>query len=576
MKILIGQINTTPGDFSGNLNKILDGLSQIDPQNQPDLAIFPELSIPGYLCQDLMYSDSFIDRNLESLMRIQIYSTSLPKVNIVVGYIDKNHSGVGKHFRNMTAVIKNGTIIGTYQKHLLPFYGIFNEARYWEPGKDLFVFNVNGVKCGITCCEDLWNDKGVDDYNYKDNPVQSYIDVGVKCLINISSSPYVINKPQRRIKMIKEITGGFGRNLTVVYVNQVGGQDHVVFDGNSMIVENGKLMWQPVKNNEENYSFVNTKELKEIAYLPFTQDIVIAELYKMLVLSLRDYIVKSGFKSIVLGSSGGIDSAVVAAIAADAIGPKNVNCIMMPSVWSSEGSVKDAQQLHTNLGCNEYKVPIEHTTLINSIKSNLNMTNETQYNKIADENIQARMRAQIVMYYSNALGSLALTTGNKTELATGYFTLFGDSCGGFAPICDLYKLQVFSIARYINHLHGKEIIPLAIINKPPSAELAPDQTDEVSLLPYKILDRIVEGLIENYIDTFSEFSVWMTEQFMIGRDPDKTVTNWSLDETNKKEYDRIIRTIKINEFKRKQTAIGTHVSKVAFGPGRIYPICKKI
>lgn len=579
MKITMAQINTTPNDFEGNFNKIRNGIAS-GIREKSDIVIFPELTIPGYLVKDLVYTSGFIERNLEYLTSVAMLTTPhdhnfAPMV--IVGYIDRNTTGVGKPFRNMAAVIKDGNIIATYQKHLLPFYDVFDEGRYFEPGKDICVFTVNGIRCGIVICEDAWNDKGQDDYCYDDNPVNQYRKVGINFLFSLNSSPYARNKPAYRMEMLKRLTSEWnGQPINLVYVNQIGGQDELVFDGHSMVVSNGNVV-EYVANGldpamcKENFVTVNVPPTGLAG--PYVDYRFEDDHLKMTLLGLYDYITKSGFKQIVLGSSGGVDSALVATLATIAIGKSNVNCIMMPSCYSSEGSVKDAKELHKRLGCNEFLVPIEHLGLTNHIntcfgfiKEDMNPTDETSpkfkqivdYNKVADENIQARMRGQIVMHYSNAMGALALTTGNKTELATGYCTLYGDMNGGFNPIGDLYKLDVFAMCRQINKLCGN-LIPDEIINKAPSAELKPGQTDEASLLPYPILDNIVKLYIESYVTDYAQYARLTNEERRAGE----------------KDYARITRLIYLSEFKRRQAAPTIKLSKVAFGTGRRLPIVKK-
>lgn len=562
MKVTLAQINTTPNDFEGNFNKITTGILN-GKADGADVVVFPELSIPGYLVKDLVYGHNFVEKNLMYLNKIAEYSKKYNNLNVVVGYIDNNTTGVGKPFKNMAAVIKNGNIIATYQKQLLPFYDVFDESRYFEAGKDLCVVDINGTKVGLLICEDLWNDKGQDDYLYKNNPVERYREAGIKTIISINSSPYAKNKPEFRSNMLGKIAED--GNMTIIYVNQIGGNDELVFDGQSCVVHSCfrrfKIANRFKNLGEDEFVTVDIDKTKDNS----------ADLnngyrdhLKMTILGLKDYIKKSGFKQVVLGSSGGIDSAVVAALASLAIGPENVNCIMMPSIYSSEGSVKDAKELHKNLGCKEYLVPIDHERFLNPIidafgfKSLPYIEKNGNYNKVADENIQARMRGQIVMHYSNATGALALTTGNKTELAVGYFTIGGDGLGGFNPIGDLHKMEVYEIARQINELYGREVIPLAIINKAPSAELAPGQTDEASLLPYPILDRICELYIEEYITTHDEF-VKVYKDHVV----------------SEKDYNRIARLIYVTEFKRRIVPPCTKLRKIAFGTGRRYPIVKK-
>jgi NAD+ synthetase len=569
MKITMAQINTTPNDFAGNFKKIQDGVDAAI-EAKADVIVFPELTIPGYLVKDLVYTTGFIDKNLAYLKNVTNLSLH-NDITIIVGYIDRNNKGVGKPFRNMAAVIRNGVVIATYQKHLLPFYDVFDEGRYFEPGTDVCVFEINGNKCGIVVCEDCWNCKGQDDYKYTDNPVAKYNELGVTHLFSLNSSPYALNKPRYRADMLCKITRNWNGPVILTYVNQIGNQDELVFDGHSMIISNGEIVtyvqnsFDP-KENQEKYVTTNVKLGASGPYIDMHTE---NDSLQMVILGLYDYITKCGFKSVVLGSSGGVDSALVATLATLAIGKENVNCIMMPSCYSSEGSVKDAKELHKRLGCNEYLVPIEHLSLTNHVNKCLgfiavddlkhpSITQLVDYNKVADENIQARMRGQIVMHYSNAMGALALTTGNKTELASGYTTLYGDMNGGFNPIGDLYKMEVFGLCNQINTIFNN-IIPKEILNKAPSAELKPGQTDEASLLPYPILDNIVKLYVESYITDYKQYC---------------EVTNEERRATEK-DYYRIIRLIYNSEFKRRQAAPTIKLSKVAFGTGRRLPIVKR-
>jgi NAD+ synthetase len=562
-----------------------------------DLIVFPELTIPGYLCKDLIYTEGFIEKNHQRLndilTLINTEFTLLKHTRVVVGYFDKNNEGIGKPFKNKLAVIHNGIIEGTYTKHLLPHYDVFDEARYCEPGTEHLVLKIRKHKVGFTICEDLWQDKMVDDYNYKDNPVQYYRSVGCDTIVNISSSPFTKEKPNLRQNMIQKISQD--GDLTVIYCNQQGAHDELVFDGRSTIVSRGN----PHIILEANLDSINMElcTVNEKVDPPLIPNIVIqtseskfAYLFNVMKLALRDYIVKSGFKTIVIGSSGGIDSAVVAALASHAIGPENVHCIMMPSIFSSIGSVSDAQELHKNLGCNEYIIPIDPKSFYEKFEKGYTegtICDKTDIHNVferyhdhqpsADENLQARMRALNIMFFSNAFGALALTTGNKTELATGYFTLYGDSCGGYAPIKDLYKMEVYGLANWMNKKF-KNVIPENIINKAPSAELAPNQTDEASLLPYPILDTIVKAFVEDYITTPEGFEIWcQTNRTLDGyKDLNLIQTfayidndvNWRI------QYERIIKLINFNEFKRQQSAPGIKVSKVAFGTGRRVPLVK--
>lgn len=606
MKVLMCQINTTPGDFEGNVKKIKDGITH-GFVNGVDLIVFPELSIPGYSVKDMIYEQGFVDRNLDALTEICSYydietltykGVGQKSPTVVVGYIDHNRTGTGKPFHNMAAVIKDGRVDATYKKQLLPFYDVFDEGRYFEPGKELTVIEVAGSKFGIIICEDGWNDKGMDDYNYRVCPLERYREIGIHNIISINSSPFVVGKPQKRVQMFE----GSSKDGVFIYVNQIGGQDELVFDGHSFICEYGRTVSyiSLIDPANRTYRLFDSKddESKLLKLHPIDALRINGThiLYEALKLGLYDYVTKSGFSQVVVGSSGGIDSAVVLALACDALGSENVNGISMPSIYSSQGSKDDAWKLHKELGCWHYQVPIEHESLLSRINGDLQSTcistgghhkesivKKASYNKVADENIQARLRGQVVMHFSNAFGALPLTTGNKTELALGYCTLYGDMSGGYAPISDLYKLEVKSVAAYINELHKKEIIPKAILEKAPSAELAPGQTDEASLLPYNILDLIVLGYVEGYVSKLDEFIKWIGIEYQkqsFGKSNfyiqnPVPCLEWAKTDNAELQYNRMIRLIKLNEFKRRQAAPGIKTHQVAFGTGRRIPIVKK-
>lgn len=588
MKICLAQINTTPGDFDGNLIAIKRGIDAASV-GEADLVVFPELTIPGYLSQDLIYQPKFIDRNLEVLQEVVTYSKNLsPRLHIVVGCIELNES-VGKPYLNVAIVIAAGQIVGRYIKQLLPFYDVFDELRYFEAGNELLVLKIAGSTVGFTICEDLWNDKGSDDYSYADNPMELYRQAGVDTIVSLNSSPFVEGKPWNRLNMIAP---GSEPDLTVVYVNQRGGQDELVFDGQSFIVKNGDLLHLCENLFEDTFDLVDVSRVK-----PIESKVYKPEHYKrvshmqptlkdLLVLCLRDYVVKSGFSKLVLASSGGVDSAVVCKLACEAVGAENVHAIRMPSKFSSDHSREDAIALHENLGCWDYEIEIDHEPTVSLIndryRSSVKILSKDglgksspitdSYNAIADENIQARMRDLYVMHFSNAFGAMPLSTGNKTESACGYYTHF-DMNFSFAPIKDLYKYQVVDIAKMCSD------IPENIWKKPPSAELAFDQTDEESLLPYAILDPIVRAYVEDYVSTFDEFSVWLKDQrstgAIVSMDAD-VLLRWSEDPQGaQKDFERIVGLIGRMEYKRRQTCPGTKVSKVAFGIGRRIPIVEK-
>ena len=566
MKVVLGQINTTPGDISGNLDKILNVISSY---RKADLIVFPELAIPGYLVQDLIYKTNFVDDNIKALY--QIVNTNKPKnQTIIVGYIGKNSTGIGKPFKNSLASIRNDVIQTIYSKQLLPFYDVFDEGRYFESGNEISIINISGEKYGLAICEDIWNDKDIDNYNYRKNPLEKYRKNGINNIIAINSSPYTKGKVKQRYSMLQKsfIEG------SCIYVNQVGGQDELTFDGHSCYVKNGQIVHSinSYDISSDISSDIEDSYMFDTGYIYNSYMNIIKnsnnekEIYDILTLGLKDYIIKNNFTSIVFGSSGGIDSAVVAKIACDAIGSKNVYGIRMPSVYNDQDSIDDAKKLHDNLKCNDILMPIEHNNLLSYFKEHLKSDNN--YNTVADENIQARIRGMAVMHYANAFGHLPLTTGNKSELSVGYCTLYGDMCGGQAVINDLYKTEVYEIAKYINR--EIEIIPKNIIDKAPSAQLKDNQKDEDSLLPYPILDIILKEYIENYINDFEEIKDIYKDKIEFNY-----FNSWINSNNSIHEYNRIIKLVDKNEFKRRQSPIGRKISKVAFGIGRRLPITKK-
>lgn len=560
MKVCLAQINTTPGDFDGNLAKIRQGVSAADLAGA-DLILFPELTIPGYLTQDLVYNDEYVDRNLEVLEEVRLASSCVrPELHIVLGYLDRNPD-IGKPYLNMAAVIAAGQVLATYRKRLLPFYDVFDELRYFEPGRETTVFDVAGMKVGVAICEDLWNDKGTDDYSYRDNPFARYRQAGVDLVLSLNSSPFVHGKCHTRLQHIAPATRG---GPVVVYVNQVGGQDELVFDGGSFVARDGELVYQSRELFRDSFDMVDIPRAKAIQVRPLA-------LEQLLVLGLKDYVQKSGFSELVLASSGGVDSALVCKLACDAVGPEKVHAIRMPSIYSSEHSKSDALLLHKNLGCQDYEVPVEHMPVVEMLADRYRNHGFHRYNPVADENLQARLRDLYVMHFSNAYGAMPLATGNKTESGCGYYTHF-DMNFSYAPIKDLYKFQVMALAK------SDERIPPHIWQKPPSAELARGQTDEASLLPYAILDPVVMAYIEHYVTSFSRFSSWVSRMLAAGEeitgDPDRLET-WLLREDAHDQYRRIVSLIGKMEYKRRQTCPGTKVSRVAFGTGRRLPIVEK-
>ena len=573
MRVCLGQINTTPGAFEENLERMLEGM-KVAAKARCSVIVFPELSIPGYLSQDLLYQPRYIQKNLEALDRLcsATRDEAFASLHVVVGYLEPN-PGPGKPFFNSAAVISEGKKVANYRKQLLPFYDVFDEARYFEAGDTLTILTICGHRVGITICEDLWNDKGEDHYTAERNPYARYREAGVDLLVSLNSSPFVQGKPEARMKRLVADQG----DLTLVYVNQWGGQDELVFDGHSFVARGGRLLYAAQQVEADEFPVV---DLSAVVDDTTQQERVPPEvsLRRLIVMSLRDYALKSGFRDAVVASSGGIDSALTIALACDALGPSHVHAIRMPSVFSSEHSKTDAKALHEALGCWDYEVPIEHLDLVASLNERFDHLHdpdhlvrrvwvENKYNSVADQNLQARLRDVYLMHFSNAFGALPLATGNKTESACGYFTHF-DMNLSFAPIMDLYKRQVFEIAEQ------HPAIPRSIIEKRPSAELAPNQFDEESLLPYAILDAIVQGYVEEFKSDFNAFRSWATTvDQVISCDRDALLT-WLSQDDSEAAYTRIIGLIGQMEFKRRQTCPGPKLSKVAFGIGRRVPIVK--
>jgi NAD+ synthase (glutamine-hydrolysing) len=574
VKVCLAQINTTPGDFDQNLGGIIAGM-QAASQAGADLVVFPELTIPGYLSQDLLYNPDFIGRNLAVLQRVMDESTRYAGLHIVVGYVGRN-TGIGKPFTNMACVIADGVLVCEYQKQLLPFYDVFDELRYFEAGSHTCIFELRGLRVGVAICEDLWNDKGADDYNYENNPLEQYKEAGVDVLVSLNSSPFVHGKCVQRMA---HITPATEKGLTVIYVNQVGGQDELVFDGQSFVARHGEVLFLSNVLFEDSYPVV------DLAAAPSrTVDEAVREtpvpLKDLLVLGLRDYTRKSGFDQVVLASSGGVDSAVVCMLACEAMGPKNVHAIRMPSVFSSEHSRDDARLLHDQLGCWDYEMPIDHETLVTELNRSYQVHDDDDnvvhrrissggYSHVADENIQARLRDVYLMHFSNAYGAMPLSTGNKTEAGCGYYTHF-DMNFSYAPIKDLYKFQVMQLAK------EDPRVPDNIWKKPPSAELAEGQTDEASLMPYAILDPIVLAYVEEYVTNIERFRDWVASIELSAVTGDEDVFRaWLAKSGAEQDYQRIVSLIGRMEYKRRQTCPGTKVSKVAFGIGRRIPIVEK-
>ena len=576
MKVCLGQINTTPGDFPGNLLGIKNGI-KIAASHKADLVVFPELTITGYLSQDLLYDKDYIDAAHDSLKKVQRFSLeSEPNLYVVLGSVARN-PGRGKPFLNNAVVINKGKIIGEYTKQLLPFYDVFDELRYFQPGTNLLCFRVKDKNIGIVICEDLWNDKDSDNYEDGKGPLVQYQKLGIDVLVSLNSSPYVQGKREIRFSRLLEIAKTIPN---IVYVNQIGGQDELVFDGNSFVIDDGKLTFIASDVFDNSYPLVDIGSIGAKITTPKRERDSLKELEQVLVLGLRDYVKKSGFNQVTVASSGGVDSALVCKLACDAFGPEKVHAVRMPSIYSSNESKKDALELHGNLGCWDYEVPLHHEPILKELNERYSLHTDqrnlvrskldsSDYNEIADQNIQARLRDVFLMHFSNAFGAMPLSTGNKTESACGYFTHF-DMNFSFAPIKDLYKYQVVQLAMRDSR------IPKNVWSKAPSAELAFGQTDEENLLPYNILDHLVMAYVEESIGSFTLFRDWCMinrpEHVRLGKE---VLKEWLDSDQASTEYQRIASMIGKMEYKRRQTCPGTKVSKVAFGVGRRLPVVNK-
>lgn len=548
MKIAMIQNNYTIADFEGNIQKIIQNCKD---NSEADLVVFSELCLSGYYPWDLVHRPSFMVRQDNSLKALLEASRSV-KSYIVIGLVGKNNTGFGKPFHNSLAVIKNGQIIFNYHKKLLPTYNIFDEKRHFEEGVNDGVVNLQldgkDTKIGFLICEDGWNDEASD---YVTNPVKELVNNGAEILVSINASPYNIQKHLQRDKLFGKIAKRY--SVPFVYVNQTGANDEIIFDGASFAFDkNGEKVVQMKFFEEDRVVFDTAIQNKKLAALPSKYE----EIFYAISMCLKDYCNKIGFKKIVVGSSGGVDSAITLAIAAIALGKDKVEAITMPSKYSSSGSVGDSEALCKNLGIKLMNFPIVDpvSVLMNGFEKEI----ETPLTGVASENLQARIRGTILMGYSNQNGNLLLTTGNKSEISTSYFTLYGDACGGLNLIGDLYKTEVYELCAWINQKFG-ELIPSQILTKAPSAELSPGQKDTDSLPDYPHLDAILKKELE-----------W--EYFS---DEEKMDIQKLIDEVSKPMVDKILKLIDRGEFKRKQAPLIVRLHPRAFGNGRKVPIVHK-
>ncbi len=507
-----------------------------------DLVMFPELTITGYPPRDLLLKRSFIAENLAVLDRL---AAATGKTGMLVGYVGENKVRPGREVTNCVALLQDGKIAAMRTKMLLPTYDVFDEDRYFEPATENLPVMFDGGKIGLTICEDIWNDEDFwPERRYQHNPPVELAMAGSRVLFNVSASPWSVGKDETRYRMLQSMA--IKAKCPVIFCNQVGGNDELVFDGGSVAFNGAGELIGRAEMFAEDFVVVDTESKTAVA----RADLPVEEhIYKALVLGLRDYLHKCGFKLAVLGLSGGIDSALVACLAVEALGKENVRGVSLPSQFSSQGSLEDARLLAKKLGIQYEIIPIQPA--FEATKQQLQPAFAGRPEDTAEENIQARLRGVILMALSNKFGSLLLTTGNKSEMAVGYCTLYGDMCGGLAVISDVPKTMVYRIAKWINR--EQEIIPTASITKPPSAELRPDQTDQDSLPPYDVLDAILDAYVVQ------------------GRTLTEIVKSGFEEATVK----RVIRLIDFNEYKRRQAAPGLKVTSKAFGVGRRIPIAQK-
>ncbi len=543
MRIALAQINQTVGDFQKNTENICSFLDRAKRQGA-HLVIFPELAVTGYPPKDFLDIPAFIDENLKALRNIAHHVTD---ISAIVGFADKNKLPYGKLVYNAAAFIQNQKIVSVHHKSLLPTYDVFDEHRYFEPAHVISPVQFMDHILGISICEDIWNDEEFWTRPlYERDPIENLISQKSNIVINISSSPFTVGKHEKtRLRML--IHDAVKYKVPFVYVNQVGGNDDLVFDGNSTVINaEGKLIAQAAMFKED--LIVVDTENPEVQVCPRAYT-PIETVRKALIVGLQDYMAKCGFQKVVIGLSGGIDSAVTAALAVEALGNDNVIGVLMPSQFTSQESAADAAKLAVNLGISYKIIPIKDTfeSYLNTLKPEFQ---EMPFD-ITEENLQARIRGNILMALSNKSGYLVLSTGNKSELAVGYCTLYGDMSGGLALISDVPKTMVYELARQINH--EREIIPQNSIKRLPSAELRPNQLDMNTLPPYEILDGILKAYVED------------------AKSPSEIIQMGF----EKKTVFEIIRKVKRNEYKRRQAPPGIKVTSKAFGSGRRMPIAHK-
>jgi NAD+ synthase (glutamine-hydrolysing) len=545
MKIAIAQINPIIGDFNYNFEKIKCFADKAIELNC-DMVVFSELVISGYPPRDLLEKNDFVDANLACLNRLL---SSIRGIGVICGFVDKNSDDKGKPLFNSAVHFEDGNILHKVHKRLLPTYDIFDESRYFEPGRESVPYSYKGHRIGLTVCEDAWNDEDIFKRRlYTTDPVALVVKAGADLVINVSASPFYVGTREFRWNMFGSMARKYG--VPLIFVNQVGGNDSVLFDGISTVFDkNGNVVARARDFNEDLMVFDSEAPESSKGDLHPISNSDTESILKALVLGTRDYVTKCGFSRVVIGLSGGIDSALTACIAVKALGRENVSVVFMPSQYTSKENFEDTQNLAENLGIVLTQVPIDG--IFKEFLRFLSPSFKDNEPGITEQNIQARIRGTILMGLSNKHGSLVLSTGNKSELAVGYCTLYGDMTGGLAVISDVPKTTVYDLARFINR--EKEYIPTRIITKAPSAELKPDQSDQDDLPPYEVLDSILKAYIEDFKGA--------DELVQMGFDKDIV--------------EEIVFKVDRNEYKRHQAAPGLKVTSKAFGYGRNYPIVQR-
>lgn len=533
----MAQLNPTIGDLKGNTEKILKAIEKAKAE-KADIVLFSELTICGYAPADLLLHDAFVKAVEDCLKTIVKASAG---ICIIVGLVRINH-GKGKHLFNSAAVISDGQILGYYNKCLLPTYNVFDERRYFEPGREVKTFDIKGKSVAVIICEDIWQHSGIVDTKYAYDPILELAPQKPDILLNLSASPYQFDKPDVRV----EVCAKAARTLQcpVLLCCQIGGNDDLIFDGYSVCVDKEGNLRQLGKGFAEDFFTVDLEA--PICNIPFQYN-QLRDLYRALVLGVHDYFAKQNFTKAIVGLSGGIDSALVLCIAVEALGAENVLGVSMPSRYSSEGSMKDGKKLAENLGIGYKEISIEEP-----FKDYLKLLESHFEGKPVDtteENLQARIRGMILMALSNKHGYIVLSTGNKSEMGLGYCTLYGDMCGGLGVIADVLKTQVYDLSRWINR--EKEIIPASVIDRPPSAELKPDQIDLDALPDYGLVDKVLKAYVEDHLS------------------PQQIVEKYHL---KQEMVDDLINRIYRAEYKRRQSPPSIRVSKVSFSIGRRFPI----